>query len=1053
MSQKSQEDTSQLTVSYFEDEMKTSYLNYAYSVITSRAIPDVRDGLKPVHRRILYAMSELALWHDKPTRKSARVVGDVLGKYHPHGDASVYMAAVKLAQDFSIRYPLIIGQGNFGSIDDDPPAAMRYTEMKLSKVAEHMLADLNKDTVDFRFNFDDTLKEPIILPGKFPYLLCNGTTGIAVGFATDIPPHNFTEVAAGISAYLDNPDITIRALMKHIKGPDFPTGGMITNGDELQEIYETGHGSIHLAGKMAEEEFRGNPRIVITEIPYRVIKSKLVEDITTLVLDTKSKYSLILKDVNHVRDESSKDGIRVVIDLAKGANVEAIKTTLYNHTAMTTRVKVNMVMLTKNQPRVATLKILIEQYVQHRRDVIIRRTKFELDNAEKRMHIVDGLLIALDAIDEVIHTIRHSKDTPTAKQNLITKFNLTTIQSQAILDLRLQKLTNLEVDKLKKEKEELEKLIMELKSILASGAKRDAIIKADLKEMAKDIKDTRQSGFEKLKIEKIEQEELIENQPIMLTVSRKGFIIREIDRTVKTSSRGSKGRRGDTTDTSRLEQDDYIFTTISGHLKDTILFVTDSGKVYSLKGYEIKGDIDGKITRGHIRNIDRLNTIEQSGERITAVLIAESFKKDAYIVFSTRLGKVAKISLDNFSSIHRNGINGIRLRTNDSVVGAVITDGNMPLFLIKRNAKGFMFDENQLPAHNRGVSGEKGTGVPMSEEEVIGMGVASQEDQELVLITQDGRGKRISMSDFKTYNRGSRGARIAEIGKKRILVDFTLCEVGDILVITTRNGRRISIELDKLGYNLLKLIDVADGDEVSSISSIKKEDEMANYPCIIFDLYNTLIEDDGLPEREQYRLDSIYSLLEKTQYPLSHRKVAEAYKSVLLQIGEQQSLDGRVYSPFEQVDFLLKILKIDDLILFKKIYSVYVDAALQISPRLMKNAKKALDLLKSRNTKIGLISNTGKTPGVILRMLLKELKIYSLFDDMIFSDEFGYAKPDVEIFNHAIRRLGIAKEKTLFIGDLKRHDYDGARTAGLQAHLFNREHDDLFQLALSYSKE
>jgi len=819
-----QEDTSQLTISYFEDEMKTSYLNYAYSVITSRAIPDVRDGLKPVHRRILYAMSELALWHSKDTRKSARVVGDVLGKYHPHGDSSVYMAAVKLAQDFSIRYPLIIGQGNFGSIDDDPPAAMRYTEMKLSKVAEYMLTDLNKNTVDFRLNFDDTLKEPTIVPGKFPYLLCNGTTGIAVGFATDIPPHNFGEVAAGISAYLDNPDITVRALMKHIKGPDFPTRGVITNRDELLNIYETGHGSIHLAGKIVEEEFHGHPRLVITEIPYRVIKSKLVEDITSLVLDTKGKYGLIFKDVNHVRDESSKDGIRVVLDLAKGSNVEAIKAALYKQTSMTTRVKVNMVVLIKNQPRVASLKTLVQQHVEHRRNVIIRRTKFDLDNAEKRLHIVEGLLIALDAIDEVIKTIRSSKDTPTAKKNLMSRFNLTAIQSQAILDLRLQKLTSLEVNKLKKEKEELEKLIAELKSILASGEKRDALIKADLKEMADDIGDERKSKFSEIQIEQIEQETLIENKPMMLTVSRKGFIIREINRTVKTSSRGSKGRRGDTTDTARLEKDDFIFTTVSGNLKDTVLFVTDAGRVYSLKGYEIKGDIDGKITRAHIRNIERLHSIVTNGEEITAVLLTATFEKDNYIVFSTRLGKVAKISLDNFSNIYRNGINGVRLKVGDSVVGAVITDGNSSLFFIKRNAKGFQFDENQLPVHNRGISGEKGTGVPSPEEEVIGMGLVSEKEQDIVMITRDGRGKKVSIGDFKTYKRGSRGARIAEIGKKRQLVDFTLSDPGDVLVITTRNGRRISIETDKLGHNLLKFMEVQDGDEVSSISRVKRED-------------------------------------------------------------------------------------------------------------------------------------------------------------------------------------------------------------------------------------
>ncbi len=825
MAKKGKDTKPQLISAFFEDEMKTSYLNYAYSVITSRAIPDVRDGTKPVHRRILFAMSELALWHDKQTRKSARVVGDVLGKYHPHGDSSVYMAAVKMAQDFNMRYPLIVGQGNFGSIDDDPPAAMRYTEMKLSRVAEFMLDDLKKDTVDFRPNFDDTMQEPSVLPGKFPQLLCNGTAGIAVGFATDLPPHNLTEVSKAVAAYIKNPQISIKDLMKYMPGPDFPTHGIITNKHELLEAYETGNGSVELAGKIEYEEQPTQRSLIITEIPYRIIKSKIVEEISNLALDTKSKYNLILKEIKEVRDESSKEGIRVNIILTKDADAEAIKTIIYKATSMKVKIRMNFVNLVKNQPRVLNLRDMLGHYVEHRRDVIIRRTKYDLDKAEKELHILEGLLIALDNIDEVIRIIKASKDTPTARTNLMKAFKLSEIQSQAILDMRLQKLTNLETNKLIERKNELLKLIKELKAILASEEIRNKIIIDELAEMIKEIGDERRTQFGAIETASIDQEELIKNEEMLLTVSKKGFIIRETGSYLRTGSRTSKGRKGDATDSDRLEQDDYIFATVYGHLKDTVLFVSDAGRVYSLKGYEITGSNDGRITRGHIRNIDRLKSIESNGEKISSVLLIDEFHPDCNLVFITAKGKAPRISLDNFDSIQRVGIIAVKLNKGDTVAGALVTDGKQELFFLKKNGKGFRIKEELLPIYSRGAAGANCVGTSGDAQElVLGMG-AAQKDEFVVVITTDGKGKKLTAKDFTLRaNRGGKGFKVIDISKKRELADMTVCKAGDNIVITTKAGRRVSYSVDSLSSNLLKMIDLNDDDAVSAISTISGDE-------------------------------------------------------------------------------------------------------------------------------------------------------------------------------------------------------------------------------------
>ncbi|MGC8764379.1 MAG: DNA gyrase/topoisomerase IV subunit A [Brevinematia bacterium] len=818
-------DKTEIIDSYFEDEIKISYLNYAYSVITGRAIPDVKDGLKPVQRRILYSMAEMSLWHNKPTKKSARIIGDVLGKYHPHGDSSVYTAMVKMAQDFHLRYPLIIGQGNFGSIDDDPPAAMRYTEAKLSRVAEFILEDLDKETVSFKPNYDDTLSEPVVLPGKFPNLLCNGTTGIAVGLATDIPPHNFREVAAGICAYIDNPKISNYELLKYIPGPDFPTRGIITNKEEMLEIYDKGTGSVELAGKIELEEKGGHRLLVITEIPYRVIKSKLVEEITNIYLDNNNKYALVLRGIKEIRDESSKEGIRIVIELFRDANVDAIKTALFNQTSLKTRLKVNMTALVNNHPKLLSLREIIANYVNHREEVIIRRTNFELDKAKKRIHIVEGLLIAIDNLDEVIKIIRNN-DAQKAKELLMKRFSLSDVQAEAILEMKLRNLTKLETQKLKEEKLELEKKISDLSDILKRPERRKEIMKQELKEMEKEIGDERLTKFEEIDTTKIDAEELIANEPMLLSISRKGFLIREIGANlVRVGNRGGKGKRGDVTDANRLEKDDYIFETISGFLKDKYLFVTNSGRIYSLKGYEITGDNEGKITRSHIRNIERLKEIDNRGETITAVLAVSEFDENNYIFFITKKGKGARIPLIQFENINKTGINSIKLAEGDEVVGAIVTDGTKKLFLVKRNSKGFKFDEKLFTPHNRNVSGEKATSVSSKSEEVIGMGIA-EDDKYVLFVTKDGRGKKIAISEFKELmNRGAKGYKLAELGKNREVASFAECYDDDVVIITTKSGRRVSFSLENVQSNLLKLIDLSEGDEVSAVTVFLSESE------------------------------------------------------------------------------------------------------------------------------------------------------------------------------------------------------------------------------------
>lgn len=809
-----------ISPSYFENELETSYLNYAYSVITGRAIPDARDGLKPVHRRILFSMHELGISHDKQTRKCARVVGDVLGKYHPHGDTSVYNAAVRMAQDFSTRYPLIIGQGNFGSIDNDPPAAMRYTEAKLSKVAYYMINDLEKDTVDFRPNFDDTLEEPTVLPGMFPQLLCNGTEGIAVGFATGIPPHNLKEIVSATSAYLDNEHITLEELMKHIQGPDFPTGGCITNRSNLKNIYETGQGSIRVAGSIHWEEKTHS--LVITEIPYQTIKSRIVAEIVALIADEKNKYTNTLRHIKEVRDESSKTGMRITVELGKTGDesiANTIKSILYKETRLEINISVNMVSLRENRPELLGLKPLISSFAEHRRVVVDRRHRFIKRKAEERLHIVDGLLIAQANIDEVIKTIRSSADTKTAKDSLMNRFLLSEAQSQAILEMRLQRLTSMEVDRLKEEKIKLTEQIRELTELLENADKRDALIKKELADMCADIGDERRTVFGHTDVPQLDNEEFIENKSMHLAISHQGYLFVEIEPSNKTIGRGSK-RTGNATGGRKLGEEDYIIASAACNIKDTILFFTSDGKAYSVKGYEIAGYDNGSQVR-HTNSVPRLESIEGD---IAAVMFVDRFDADHYIVFASKFGQGVRIPLNLFGNISRSGVIALKLKPGDELMSAVKTTGNDTLLFVKRKGKGFKLDEKLFTPHNRGAMGERAIRVEDEQDSVIGMAV-NENKKSVLFVSQTGRGRRVNPKDFSQLtNRGGKGYKLINLRDGEFIADFAYVKENESVFIVSKAGQRATLKASDVTNYASQLLVMKVDDEITALSVVPPED-------------------------------------------------------------------------------------------------------------------------------------------------------------------------------------------------------------------------------------
>ncbi len=761
------------------DEMKKSYIDYAMSVIISRAIPDVRDGLKPVHRRILYAMSELGLTPDKQHRKSARIVGDVLGKYHPHGDSAVYDAMVRMAQDFSTRYMLVDGHGNFGSIDGDSAAAMRYTEARMAKITVELLRDIHKNTVDYRPNFDETLKEPEVLPSRFPNLLVNGTSGIAVGMATNIPPHNLGEVIDGIIQVIDHPDTTVDQLMKKVKGPDFPTGGIILGKDEIRAAYSTGRGKIKVRAKANIEQLKENRfRIVVTEIPYQVNKAKLIEKIADLVKEKR------IEGISDLRDESDRNGMRIVVELKRDVNPNVILNQLYKHTQMQETFGVIMLALVNNEPKILNLREMLDHYIDHQKDVILRRTRFDLEKAEARAHILEGLRIALDHIDEVINLIRASKTVQIAKDGLMEKFSLSEKQAQAILDMRLQRLTGLERDKIGEEYKDILETIKELKAILGSEELLLNIIKKELLEIKEKYGDDRRTGFD-IDASDIETEDLIEREDVVITLTHYGYIKRLPSDTYRSQRRGGKGVSALST-----REDDFVehlFVTSTHHY---LLFFTNKGKVYRLKAYEIP-EASRQARGTAIVNILQLDP----GESITTVIPIKEFSPNHYLLMSTRMGLVKKTELTEYDSSRRTGLLAISLKENDELIAVRLTNGKREVVIGTKKGYAIRFDEGDVRPMGRTAMGVKG--IQLREgDEVVGTDLV-QENAYLLAISKKGYGKMTSLDEYRTQARGGKGVTTYNIRKKTgDLVGIRIVTKEDEIMLINNQGTIIRLEVD-----------------------------------------------------------------------------------------------------------------------------------------------------------------------------------------------------------------------------------------------------------------
>jgi len=797
-----------------EEEMKESYLDYAMSVIIGRALPDVRDGLKPVHRRILYGMLELGLEPGKPFKKSARIVGEVMGKYHPHGDAPIYEAIARMAQLFSLRYPLIEGQGNFGSIDGDPPAAMRYTEARLAPITMEMLKDIDKDTVDFVPNFDESLTEPIVLPSRIPNLLINGSSGIAVGMATNIPPHNLSEVIDALIKLIENPEVTIEELMEVLPGPDFPTGGIICGREGIKKAYKTGKGVITLRGKIEIEEEKNKINIVIKEIPYEINKANLVEEIANLIEVGK------IRGVHEVRDESDKEGTRVVLETRKGENIDIIINQLYKHTQLETSYGIINLAIVDRQPRLLNLKELLQLFINFREEIVIRRTKFELRKAEERHHIICGLIIAIENLDEVIKLIRNSKNIDEARIKLMEKFGITEIQSNAILSMPLSKLTALEREKILNEKKEIEGKIKEYKEILEYPEKVKEIIKNELIEIKEKYGDKRKTiiGGE---IEEIEEIDLIRPEDIVVIISNEGYIKRISLDSFKRQKRGGKGVVGAST-----KEEDFIKHLLLTSTTDTILFFTNKGKVYWLKGYLIPEG--SKISKG--KPIINLIKIDRN-ERISAVIPIKEFSKDKYILMITKKGLVKKTPLEEYSRPRKGGIIGILLKESDELIDVRLSDGNNHIILNTKRGLSIRFSEKEIRPVGRNAVGVVGIRFKKEDDEVVGCEIVKPEEKELTLFTvcKKGFGKRTIISEYKVQHRGGKGIIDIKVGVKNgEVISAKLVSENDELILTTRKGMVIRIKVSDvriIGRNTVgvKLINLPEDDEITDITVVKKD--------------------------------------------------------------------------------------------------------------------------------------------------------------------------------------------------------------------------------------
>ncbi len=808
-----------------EEEMKSAYIDYSMSVIVSRALPDVRDGLKPVHRRVLFGMQDLGVYSNRPYKKSARIVGEVLGKYHPHGDSSVYEAMVRMAQDWSLRYPLVEGQGNFGSMDGDNPAAMRYTEARLRKIAEEMLADIDKNTVDFQLNFDDTLQEPTVLPSRIPNLLINGASGIAVGMATNMPPHNLTEVCRAIMAYIDNREITVDELMQYIKGPDFPTGGIIYGTHGIREAFETGRGRIVMRARTEIEVTpSGREVIVIREVPYQVNKAEMIRKIAELINDKK------LEGISYINDETDRKGVRVVIICKKEAQSGVVLNNLYKHTQLQTTFNVNNIALVHGRPRLLSLPQSIRYFVEHRHEVVIRRTKFDLDESEKKAHILEGLLIALDHIDEVIALIRASKTPDEAREGLMSKFGLTEIQARAILDMRLQRLTGLERDKIRQDYEELLKTIAWLKELLADESLRMKVIKDELQELIDQYGDERRTTITPDEGE-FNPEDFYADDDMIITVSHLGYIKRTPLTEFRTQARGGKGSKG-----SETRDEDFLEHMYHATMHNTMLFFTEHGRCFWLKVYEIPEGT--KASKG--RAIQNLLNVE-SGDKVTAFinlksLVDQDYITGNFIVLCTRKGIIKKTSLEAYSRPRQNGINAINIREGDSLIEAALTNGKNEIIIAVKSGKAIRFNEKTVRPMGRTASGVTGIRFAEPGDEVIGMICVDDPSKSVLVVSEKGYGKRTELEDYRITNRGGKGVKTINITEKTgdLIAIKSVTDKDDIMIIN-KSGLTIRLAVSNLRHmgratQGVRLINIKSGDSIAAVTDVvgSAEEEAEN---------------------------------------------------------------------------------------------------------------------------------------------------------------------------------------------------------------------------------
>jgi DNA gyrase subunit A len=827
-----------------EDEMKTAYIDYSMSVIVSRALPDVRDGLKPVHRRVLYGMLDLGVMSNRPYKKSARIVGEVLGKYHPHGDSSVYDTMVRMAQDWSLRYPLVDGQGNYGSIDGDPPAAMRYTEARLRKIAEEMLIDIDKDTVDFRFNFDDTLQEPTVLPSKIPNLLINGASGIAVGMATNMAPHNLTEVLNAIIAYIDNKDITIDDLIKLVKGPDFPTGGIIYGYSGVKDAFETGRGRVVMRAKaVIENTDNGRERIIVTEVPYQVNKAEMIKKTVDLINEKK------LEGISDIRDESDRDGYRVVYEIRRDAMASVVLNNLYKYTALQSSFSINNIALVNGRPVMLNLRDMILHYVEHRHDVLIRKTRFELAEAEKRAHILEGLLIALDHLDAVISLIRNSQTPDEAKTGLMETFGLSEIQSKAILELRLQRLTGLERDKIKEEYAELMKQIEYFKQILDDESLRMKILRGEMEEMRDKYGDERRTEIV-YAADDISMEDMIADEAVVITISHMGYIKRTPLDEYRTQSRGGRGSMGTGT-----RDEDFIEHLFIATNHNYILLFSEKGKCYWLKVYEIPEGT--KTSKG--RAIQNLLSVSPD-DKIKAFINVknlhdEEYLNNNYIILCTKDGTIKKTSLEAYSRPRQSGINAITINDGDELLEAKLTNGTNEIILAVKSGRAIRFNESKVRPMGRNAAGVRGIMLEEGENEVIGMVCIKDKEKETILVVSEkGFGKRSDLEDYRVTNRGGKGVRTLNITDKTgLLIAIKSVLEGDDLMIINKSGITIRMPVADLrvmgrATQGVRLIRLSDDDEIASVAKVEEVLNPAEEGVISNDISENSInpEEDGL---------------------------------------------------------------------------------------------------------------------------------------------------------------------------------------------------------------